>query len=961
MRDSGSPANSSDPDGTLFLGDGSARSEVAVRNYRVLRKLGEGGMGEVWEAQQLSPIRRRVALKVIKQGMDTKQTIGRFQSERQALALMDHPNIARVYDAGATEGGRPYFAMEYVDGIPITDFCELRRLDLEQRLRLFMTVCDGVQHAHQKGIIHRDLKPSNLLVKIQQDQWVVKIIDFGIAKATSQRLTDTTFYTQLGAWVGTPEYMSPEQAEMTGLDVDTRTDVYSLGVLLYELLTGARAFDATEAMKIGLDEIRRRIREDDPLKPSSRVEVLERETRSQSDAPTTSSLDHSVLKRQLRGDLDWIVMKALEKDRTRRYGSPAELAADIGRYLADEPVTAGPPGTAYRTRKFVRRHRFAVIAATFALGALVVGTVGASVGLLRARASEERAKQEAETAERVSQLLIDLFEISDPSEARGTSVTAREILDTGAARIGQQLQEEPLVRASLLSTIGNVYRQLGLYDQAEPMLEDALETRERLLPAGDPDIADSLVDLAELSIRQGRFAEAEVNYKRALDLQRAAFGENSLAEAATLNGLGWLYRRQDRVSEAEPLFEKALEVREATLGPLHPDTATTLDNLGTIRRHQARLDEAESLFTRALASREATLGPDHPDVALTLNRLGMIEYERGNMTQARWYFERALDIRERVLGEDHPDVARTLQPLSGTYVRQGRFAEGLEIFERALALQEAALGPDHPEVGQTLEVMAGNLRNLGQFDLAEQYMLRGLSILERAWGPVHSLVATAVSNLGTLYRRQGRFRDAEPYLRRSLEIQREIFGAEHPRTAQSFAHLGDLYQDSGDFQRAEEYHLRALAVRETHADGQALAATLASLGRLYVDSGRLDEAEKALEQALALKRESMGSGHPGLAITLTDLGVYYTARGLYREAENAHREALEILQRTVGPRHYSVGRARLDYSQLLLAVGRTREARQELTDALSILESSFGPDHPLTTSARGQLSELSAA
>jgi serine/threonine protein kinase/Tfp pilus assembly protein PilF len=808
-----------------------------IANSRILQKLGEGGMGEVYRADQEKPVRRRVALKVIKRGMDSREVVARFESERQALAMMDHPSIAKVFDAGTTERGRPFFVMEHVKGIPISEYCDTHHLTTPERLELFIQVCEGAQHAHQKGIIHRDLKPSNILVEIQDGRPVPKIIDFGVAKATAQPLTERTLFTQHGQLIGTPEYMSPEQAEMSGLDIDTRTDVYSLGVVLYELLVGALPFDSKQLRKGGFDQLRRRIRQQDPPRPSARITALGEISTTTAQRRRT---DVPSLTRQLRGDLDWIVMKALEKDRTRRYASASELAADLRRHLNNEPVSAGPPSALYRLRKFALRHKAAVSAAALVLLALIIGIVGTTVGLMRALRAERRASSEAETARQVSDFLVELFEVSDPEEAQGETITAREILEKGARRIERELRDQPLTRARLMHTIGTVHRRLGMYEEAVPLLEEALEIREELLEGRDPELAASLVSLAGLYHRQGRYEEAVALAKRATALYEAVFGPEHPKVAEALSPLAWAYARQEKRSEAEPLFRRALAIRQSALEPGHPDIAESLNDLGILFWREGRYEEAEPFLQDAVATYERVYGLDDFRVRSTLNNLAVLYWTQGRYGEAEEVFKRTLAIKERVLGPESPEVASTLNNLGVLYDGQGRYAEAEPLLVRALAIHRRTLGPDHDKVGMALGNLAWVYYRQGKYDQAEPLYRQALAIYEASLGADHPSVGILLRDHALLHADRGEFAQAEQMLERSLTIRENAFGDEHPEVAETAYALAELYKRQELFSQAEPFYERALAIRRSKlgVDHPAVEETLSGYADLLRRTGR---------------------------------------------------------------------------------------------------------------------------
>ncbi len=637
-----------------------------IEGYRVLRKIGEGGMGEVWLARQDEPVQRDVAIKVIKAGMDTKQVIARFEVERQALALMEHPCIAKIFDAGSTSRGLPYFAMEYVRGEAITAYADRHRLGVRDRLELFVQVCEAIQHAHQKGVIHRDLKPSNVLVTLEGRRPMPCVIDFGVAKATAQRLTERSLFTEVGTLIGTPAYMSPEQAAMTGLDVDTRTDVYSLGVILYELLAGALPFSDSELRAAGYDEIRRKIREDQPATPSAKVSSL-------GEVSTATA----GLRKQLRGDLDWITMRALEKDRTRRYQSPSDLAAEIERHLRNEPVLAGPPSVRYKIGKFTQRHRLGVAVGLVA----ILGILAFAATLAR---QAQRIARERNRAEQVSQFLVDLFSVADPDEALGRSITVREVLDRAAGRIELELKDQPDVQAQLYFTIGDVYGNLGLFNEAAALLEKSVAIRERALGSDDPATLNTKHRLGVTYQYIRRVPEAETLHREVLERQKRVLGEDHIDTLRSMTALAAAMNSLGRHAESETLYRDVLERQRRVLGPDHRLTLASLNNLGNALGAQGKAAEGEACYREALERQIRTLGPDHPHTLKTMGNVAECCRGRGDYAQAVKLHLEVLERRTRVLGERHRDTGISMYSIAEIECLRGRRDEALAWFRRAV-------------------------------------------------------------------------------------------------------------------------------------------------------------------------------------------------------------------------------------------------------------------------------------
>jgi len=872
-----------------------------IGRYKLLQQIGEGGCGVVYMAEQEEPVRRRVALKVIKLGMDTKQVIARFEAERQALALMDHPNIAKVLDAGATEAGRPYFVMELVRGTKITDFCDENKLSTADRLKLFIQVCQAIQHAHQKGIIHRDIKPSNILVTINDGVPVPKVIDFGIAKATQGRLTDQTLFTAFEQFIGTPAYMSPEQAVMTSLDIDTRSDIYSLGVLLYELLTGTTPFDAKELLSAGLDEMRRTIREKEPPKPSTRLtqelvaadarklhskpEIREPESEEEIRASSRRLLQIKELIHALRGDLDWIAMKCLEKDRARRYETANGLAMDIERHLRDEPIVARPASALYRLQKSVRRNKTAFAAATAIAVVLVIGLVVSTLEAVRAtRAEREQARQrqiaqqaqadearqrhqadqariraetdekkaesEASKSRQVAQFLKDMLESVDPSVALGRDTTLlRTILDKTAGRVGKDLTNQPEVMAELRTTLGEVYRQLGEYQKAEELQRQALAVRKRLLGDEHPLVAASLFKLALVLNARGEHAEAESLYREALAIQRKLLGNDNSDVAATLDSLAVVIEREGRLAEAESMLREALAMRRKLLGNKHWAVAQSARNLVSVIRTEGKLEEAESLAREALATERTVRGDEAPAVALSLSSLANVLRDENRLAEAETMHREALAMRKRLLGADHPSVTQSLEFLGHVLQRQGKLAELESVYREMLALQKKRFGSENKVVAASLLFLADVLIDQGRRDEAEPLYRDALAIGRKLRGNEHPDVAVVLAHLAVLLQRERRLTEAETMNREALAIWKKSLGDKRPYDARTLNIMAELLRDDGEFAESESLFREALRLRRK-VRGNEHPETIESLNGL-IDllkrEGKLAEATELLE------------------------------------------------------------------------------------------------------------------
>jgi eukaryotic-like serine/threonine-protein kinase len=878
-----------------------------IGSYRLLEQIGEGGFGVVFRAEQQQPVRREVALKVLKPGMDTRQVVARFEAERQALALMDHPSIAHVFDGGQTASGRPYFVMELVKGPPITQYCDEHNLPIRERLKLFITVCQAVQHAHQKGIIHRDIKPSNLMVSQHDGAPVVKVIDFGIAKATGAHRAETTALTNVAQMIGTPMYMSPEQAALGGLDVDTRSDIYSLGVVLYELLTGTTPFAPARLQAVGQDEMLRIIREEEPPRPSERLKKDEGGRMKDESKATKRTVRHLrlpfssfILHPSSFQELDWIVMKALDKNRNRRYESAAAFAADVGRYLRDEPVEACPPSRWYRLGKTLRRHRVAVLTATAFVTLLLVAVAVSAWLAVRADEAKTLAQARLGQIEQANAVLASVFQSLDPrSEEKGgpnlQDQLAGRLLEAARQLDGAAVGDAPTV-ARLQYTLGLTLDQLGHYREAIDLLTTAHTTRVALF---GPLHRDTLAT------------------------------QSKLAEAIMHNGA---------LDRAIPLLEQTLQRRKAQFGADDPDTLSSMHYLAQGYQLAGQRTRALGLMEETVARRKEILGADDVDTLVSINDLALAYKDDGQPKKAIPLHEVVLKQQQAKLAPSHPHTLTSMQNLALAYQAAGERGKAMPLYVEVLRLRQERLGPDHPQTLGTMLSLAEAYRIDSQLKKAIPLLEETVSRARIKLPPNHAVILTGMNNLAVAYENAGERATAIKLYEQTAELRKAAWGADHPGTLNTMTNLAVAYSQNDQIARSVELFEEILRLRKAKWPGAhpEMLRSLANLGAAYREAGRVAEGIPLLVEALDKARKISGGLPPTMVWMISALAVTYDADRQLTRAEPLYREFLQAMQQQFGPDHIRTANALGGLAANLLKQKQYVEAEEQARKCLDI-------------------------
>jgi serine/threonine-protein kinase len=888
-----------------LVGTANAEPDAAppidrVGPYRLIREVGRGGMGSVWLAERDDDeFRRQVAIKLMHPfaAPDLKT---RFVAERQILASLDHPNIARLYDGGTTAEGVAYLVMEYIDGQRLNAYCDERRLTIDERLAVFETVCDAVQFAHQNMVVHRDLKPGNVLVAADG---TVKLLDFGVAKLIDAAAADNV--TQTGFRMLTPAYASPEQ--LRGEPVTVAADVYALGVLLHELLAGRGPWELAGRTPL---EIERIVSDTEPARASTVAAGLRSAGSHDTDeAASARRTTPDALRRRLSGDLDNIVLAALRKEPDRRYPSVHHLRDDVRRHRTGLPIDARAPTFGYVAGKFIARHRAAVAVAVVLLLSLTAGLAGT---MWQAR----RATQQAERAEAVRDFLVGLFESSDPDSTRGRIVTARELLDRGAGNLESSLTDDPALRADMLGVVGRIYGELGFYRTALPLVQEALELRRSDRSTTPHDLAESTGWLASVLYELGEYEEAERLAQEAADIRRRDASSAPGLYSAALSDLAAIVGTRGDRERADSLYNEAIAIDRRTGN--QRILASHLSNRASSLSASGRYNEALQAEEEALALRRALFGNEHTEVAISLNSLGNALVEAGEFEHAEQVLREAVAIREKLLGPEHPDLSFALNNLGSLLQRMGRLEDAEAIQRRSLEIRRVAFGENHVQTGNALNHIGVIQYFRRKYTDAAATFEQVLGIWRAGYGPHHPSTLTAYNNLGATLREAGRTDEAERVLRELLAIRREIFEPGHPD----------------------------------------IGSSLNNLALLLAAEGEDADAEASFREAIDIWRDAYGQDHPTLATGLSAFGRFLLARDRVEEAEPLLRDAMRIRAAVLDPEAAQLAVSRVDYAESLIALNRNAGADTLLTAALPVLRDAYGQDAEQVGRATRLLAQL---
>jgi serine/threonine protein kinase len=993
-----------------------------VGPYTLLSVLGEGGFGTVWLAERREPMVQRVALKIIKPGMDSKAVVARFEQERQALAVMDHPNVARVFDGGVTDasvqagrgsggrgsGGRPYFVMELVHGEPLNTFCDRHQLTIRERLGLFIPICEAVQHAHTKGIVHRDIKPSNILVSMKDGHAVPKVIDFGIAKAITHEAWGHTAFTQQGTVIGTSEYMSPEQIS-GAIDIDTRSDVYSLGVVLYEVLVGELPFDAVTLRSASFAEVQRIIREVDPPRPSTRLSAVD--ARTGEGIASARRIERERLASELKRELEWIPLKAMRKERVRRYASADAMGADIQRYLDGRPLEAAPESRAYLFKKFVRRHRVETFAAAAVFLALIAGLAGtisqareaarqrdaaidAQEGeseqrklaesqreeALRQKSAAETNATAAEAARARAQAITDFvtttLRSSDPYTVGGAGSSVSDdttggrhdatILDAMQLALRDldagRFKDDPETEAALRSTIATILENNGRAREAEPLYRAALETYRARFPGDHPLVAYALHSLSRNLHTLGR-PEAEPMCRESLAMYQRLTPRDEGAMARGLSNLGLMLADLGRSAEGATQLAESLAIRERLFPGDSVEVASSLSSLASVLRASGRSDEALPLAARALEVRERLYKGDHPDVASSLDTLAMIELTLGRRPEAGTLYERALEMRLRLFPEDHPAVAESLTMVAWVWEDMDRGEEAEPLYERALEMRRRLFPGNHPEVATSIGNLGYNRQMLGKLEEARALFVEADAMYRAVYPGDHPSIATNLSNLAMAVNSLGEPEEATRMGADALAMRQRLYPNDHPDVSESLNNLAVIYNGRGMPAEAEPLYQQALEMSQRlyPGDHPGTAMSLSNLATVRLNLGRASDAATLYAEALDMNRRLYGDDNPRVTNAIINLARSQQAQGMTEAARANFDDSIKRL-RAANPEGsgglarvlWRSGVARMEGNELDAAL-------RDLEESVALSEKFIPADHPHLAEHRASLEACRAA